>query len=136
MGFMTGFGGAVGWTGIYGTPNVAEVRRWGADIRGDVLDGTSMDNTDGWRNKKVGLLGGAGTIEVNIDSAITPPMIGGANRVPVVIQLECYDSLEATSVTFDGSAFLTGIHPTNEVAGIGLMTFDFEFTGVVTASNA
>ena len=28
------------------------------------------------------------------------------------------------------------LHPTNEVAGIGLMTFDFEFTGVVTASNA
>ena len=121
MGFMVGYAGMVTWNGMYGVTYVHEVTRWAADISADVIDGTSMDNTDGWRRKKLGLLGGAGIIECNIDTNLTPPMVGGANRSPVYLTLTASalasDPDAGAQIDFNGTAFLTGVHPSVTVEG-------------------
>lgn len=132
MGFEIGFDGQVVWDKYNpsGQVYVAEVTNWAGDITADVIDGTSMDNTNGWRRKKLGLRGGAGTIECNIDPDILP-VLPVTDDTPVSLTLR---TSATGGVNYEGDAVLSGVHPSAVVDGKCSLTIDFEFDGEVATA--
>jgi len=136
MSWHVGYDGEVEWPGVYtpdGSDLVTEVVSWAADITGDVIDGTAMNNTNGWRRKKMGLRGGAFTLECNIDQDLVPelPMAPGSDPVSVYLRS---GASGGTSVTYSGTAYLTGVHPNVPVDGKVSVTIDGEFDGTISTT--
>jgi len=125
MPFEVGYDGQVIWAAGY----TAEVKQWGGDISADVLDGTSFDNDSGFREKKLGLEGGAGSLECNLDPTIAPPMPA---RTAGILTLKTQK--DAPYIEYKGSAYLSAVHPVAPVEGIVTVTVDFEFTGKIEAN--
>lgn len=119
MSAQAGYGGNVTITGG-GSDLEVNVHAWSLDYTADTLDSTDF-STSGPRTFITGLKGWSGTFESHLDGTAAPhPSDVGA---AATISLQA-----ATSRTWGGDCFITGVHPSVTVDGINAMTVDFQGT--------
>ena len=124
---MAHLSGRTGMVNISG--DIAGIRNWTLDYTVDMLDTTDFADgaaTNAARTFLPGLSQWSGTFEGLKDGA--PQALGFASSVTLKLE-------EDTTYYWQGSAFISGIHPNVAVDGVITYTYDFQGTGELTEST-
>ena len=112
------------------TGDVAGIRNWTLDYTVDMLDTTDFADgaaTNAARTFLPGLSQWSGTFEGLKDGS--PLALGFSSTI--ALKLEEVDG----TLNWNGSAFITGIHPSVSVDGVITYTYDFQGTSALTESG-
>lgn len=124
MAHLSGTGGMV-----YIAADKAGIKSWTLDYTVDMLETTDFADgaaTNAAKTFLPGLSGWSGSFEGYKDGA---PITLGFSATPVTLKLE-----EDSTLFWQGSAFITGIHANTSVDGIITYAYDFQGTGELTES--
>ena len=113
---------------VYIGADIAGIRNWTLDYTVDMLNTTDFADgaaTNAARTFIPGLSGWSGTFEGLKDGA--PQGLGFSS--PVTLMLE-----EDGTYFWQGSAYITGVHPNVAVDGVVTYTYDYQGTGELTES--
>ena len=123
---MANLAGRTGMVNISG--DIAGIRNWTLDYTVDMLDTTDFADgaaTNSARTFLPGLSGWSGTFEGLKDGA--PQGLGFSSSVTLKLE-------EDGTYFWQGSAYITGVHPNVAVDGVITYTYDFQGTGELTES--
>ena len=123
---MANLAGRTGMVYIGG--DIAGIRNWTLDYTVDMLDTTDFADgaaTNAARTFIPGLSGWSGTFEGFKDGA--PQGLGFSSSITLKLE-------EDGTYFWQGSAYITGIHPNVAVDGVITYTYDFQGTGELTES--
>ena len=118
--------GRTGMVNISG--DIAGIRNWTLDYTVDMLDTTDFADgaaTNAARTFIPGLSGWSGTFEGLKDGA--PQGLGFSSSITLKLE-------EDAGLFWQGSAYITGIHPSVSVDGVITYTYDFQGTSALTES--
>ncbi len=111
---------------------VAGIKSWSLDYTLDTLDTTDFSDGGSTNNARTfipGLSQWSGTFEGFKDGS--PLALGFTSSITIKL----YESQTASQL-WQGSAYITGIHPATAVDGVVSYTYDFQGTNELTEASA